>query len=81
MLPFGFERYVPAGRLFNALIRHCFWAIACGLPRSNKHTVMDVEETQVSVKFVTKLPDQLRVPEEVLVSIVEHRKKTPTLCP
>lgn len=27
---------------------------------------MDVEETQVSVKFVTKLPDQLKVPEEVL---------------
>ncbi len=42
---------------------------------------MDVEETQVSVKFVTKLPDQLKVPEEVLVSIVEHRKNTPTLCP
>ena len=42
---------------------------------------MDVEETQVSVKFVTKLPDQLKVPEEVLVSNVEHRKNTPTLCP
>ncbi|KAL0040515.1 hypothetical protein WJX77_009487 [Trebouxia sp. C0004] len=27
---------------------------------------MDVEETQVSVRFVTKLPDQLKVPEEVL---------------
>jgi hypothetical protein len=42
---------------------------------------MDVEETQVSVKFVTKLPDQLKVPEEVLVSNVEHRKNTLTLCP
>ncbi|DBA66086.1 TPA: hypothetical protein ACH3X2_003088 [Trebouxia sp. C0005] len=27
---------------------------------------MDIEETQVSVKFVTKLPNQLKVPEEVL---------------
>ena len=32
---------------------------------------MDVEETQVSVKFVTKLPDVLRVPEDVLVSLVK----------
>jgi len=67
---------VPAGRLFNALIRHCFWAIARGLPRSNKHTIMDVEETQVSVKFVTKLPDQLKVPEEVLVSNCQAREHT-----
>lgn len=63
-----------AGRRFNALSS---WAIAFGLPR-NKQAIMDVEETQVSVKFVTKLPDQLKVPEEVLVSIVKHRNN---LCP
>ena len=38
--------------------------------RSIESQDMDVEETQVSVKFVTKLPDVLRVPEDVLVSIV-----------
>ena len=28
---------------------------------------MDLEETQVSVKLVTKLPDRLKIPEDALV--------------
>lgn len=53
----------------SATIQYCLRPLA-GLSRSIESHTMDVEETQVSVKFVTKLPDVLRVPEDVLVSLV-----------
>ena len=46
----------------------CLLLLAVTLDR-DKQSSMDAEETQVSVKLVTQLPDKFKVPEDVLVSM------------
>ena len=54
------ERYFAAAFNSEAFARQRFQV---------QPTVMDLEETQVSVQLVTELPEPLKVPEDTLVRL------------